>query len=367
MMKVNYSYLKEQFKEHKKIFENIEKLLETSDFTLGKPMERFEQKFAKLCQTKYAVGIGSGTDALLLSLKALGIGAGDEVITAPNTFFATIGAIVTAGATPLFVDVNDEYNIDPELIGDAITDKTKALMPVHLTGCPADMPAIMDIAHKHNVYVIEDACQAISASIDGKKVGSFGITAGFSLHPLKNLNVWGDGGIITTNSDEMRDKLSLLRNHGLINRDVCEFFAYNSRLDSLQAIVGNYLIEKAEDITNKRIENAKYYDEELSKLSDYITIPPRRKNVRQVYHTYVIQAKERDKLLKFLLENGVEAKIHYPIPLHLQPAAKYLRYKEGDFPVCEEQAKSIITLPVHQHLTHEQKEYVVNKIKEFYK
>ncbi|MCG2717543.1 MAG: DegT/DnrJ/EryC1/StrS family aminotransferase [Nanoarchaeota archaeon] len=365
-MRVGYSYLKEQFGEHKKIFEEIENLLETSDFTLGKPVEEFEQKFAKLCDTKYAVGVGSGTDALLLSLKALDIGAGDEVITTPNTFFATVGAIVTAGATPVFVDNNEEYTIDTALIDDVVTEKTKAIMPVHLTGCPSDMPTIMDIADKHNLQVVEDACQAISASIDGKKAGSFGITGAFSLHPLKNLNVWGDGGLITTNSDEMRDKLRLLRNHGLINRDVCEFFAYNSRLDSLQAIVGNYLIEKAEDITNTRIENAKYYDEKLSKLSD-ITIPHRRKNVRQVYHTYVIQAKERDKLLEFLLEKDIEAKIHYPIPMHLQPAAKYLGYKEGDFPVCEAQTRTIITLPVHQHLTDEQKRYVVDKVKEFYR
>lgn len=365
-MKVEYSYLKAQFKNRKRIFEGIENLLETSDFTLGEPMEEFEQKFAKLCDTKYAIGVGSGTDALLLSLKALDVGMGDEVITTPNTFFATVGAIVTAGATPVFVDVNEEYNIDTALIEDAITDKTKVIMPVHLTGCPSDMPTIMDIAHKHNLYVVEDSCQAISASINEKKAGSFGITSAFSLHPLKNLNVWGDGGVITTNSEEIRDKLRLLRNHGLINRNVCKFFAYNSRLDSLQAIVGNYLLEKVEDITNTRIENAKFYDEELSKIPEII-IPPRRKNVRQVYHTYVIQAKERDKLLKFLLENGVEAKIHYPIPLHLQPAAKYLGYKEDDFPVCEAQAKSIISLPVHQHLTDEQKTYVVDKVKGFYK
>ena len=366
-MKVEYSYLKPQFKNHKKIFRDIEALLQTTDFTLGQPVVEFEEKFAKLCDTKYAVGVGTGTDALRLSLKALDIGAGDEVITAPNTFFATVGAIVTAEAIPVFVDVNEEYNIDPDLIEDAITDKTKALMPVHLTGCPSDMQKITALAHKHRLHVIEDACQAIGAEINGKRVGSFGVTAGFSLHPLKNLNVWGDGGLITTNSNELCEKLRLMRNHGLVDRDVCNFFAYNCRLDSLQAVVGNYLIEKVEDITNARIENAKYYDEELLKLPEYITIPPRRKNVRQVYHTYVIQAKERDKLLKFLLENGIEAKVHYPIPLHLQPAAKELGYKEGDFPVCEAQAKSIITLPVHQHLTNEQKRYVINKIKEFYK
>lgn len=364
-MQVKYSYLEEQFAHPEKILEDIQELVRSTDYTLGTAVEEFEKSFSELSQTKHAIGVGSGTDALFLSLKALEVGSEDEVITTPNTFFATIGAIETAGAKTVFVDNNEEYVINPDLIEDVITSNTKAIMPVHLTGCPSDMPAILKIADKHNLVVIEDACQAISAAIDGKPTGSWGITAGFSLHPLKNLNVWGDGGVITTNSDDVARKLKLLRNHGLENRDECAFWGYNSRLDSLQAVVGNHLIKDAHSITQRRIENAKYYDDALSDLEP-ITIPPRRSNVKQVYHTYVLQVENRDALLDFLLKNGVEAKIHYPIPMHLQKAARGMGYKEGDFPVCEEQAKHIITLPVHQHLSQEQLDYVVEKLKEFY-
>lgn len=383
-MKVGYSYLVEQFsvgeKEVKVKYIDLPKqahaedmlsdikelLLKTGQFTLGPQVNEFETRFAQLCQTKYAIGVNSGTDALFLSMKALNIGSGDEVITAPNSFIATTASIANAGAKPVFVDINDEYNIDPDLIEDAITPRTKAIMPVHLTGSPADMPKIMDIANRRNLYVIEDAAQAVSASIDGKPVGSFGNTGCFSFHPLKNLNVWGDGGIIVTNSKEPFDKIILLRNHGLKNRDECEVFSYNSRLDTLQAIVANRLMNDLDEITNTRIRNARIYDEALSKLGDCVTIPPRKGNVKQVFHTYVIQAKDRNKLYQYLVENGIEAKIHYPVPIHLQEASEYLGYKEGDFPVCEAQARSIITLPVHQHLTDDQLAYVVDTIKKFY-
>ena len=384
-MKVGYSYLLDQFKvgegktevkyvdlakqaNVEAILNDIrELLLKTGQFTLGQPVAELEAKFAKLCNTKYAVGVNSGTDALFLTMKALNIGTGDEVITAPNSFIATAGVIANAGARPVFVDVNEEYNINADLIEKAITPRTKAIMPVHLTGNPADMPKIMDVAGRHNLYVIEDACQAVSASINRQPVGSFGIAGGFSFHPLKNLNVWGDGGIIVTNSKELFDNLVLLRNHGLKDRDEVEFFAYNSRLDTLQAIVANQLLSVLDAITDTRIRNAQKYDDALSDMADYITIPPRKSNVKQVYHTYVIQAKERDKLGAYLDEKGIETKVHYPIPIHLQQAAKYLGYKEGDFPVCEAQAKSILTLPVHQHLTNGQIAYVIDNIRKFYK
>jgi dTDP-3-amino-2,3,6-trideoxy-4-keto-D-glucose/dTDP-3-amino-3,4,6-trideoxy-alpha-D-glucose/dTDP-2,6-dideoxy-D-kanosamine transaminase len=384
-MKVAYSYLLDQFNLNSKdikvkyidlprqahaedMLNDIrELLLKTGQFTLGPQVEEFERGFARLCQTKYAVGVNSGTDALFLSLIALGIGPGDEVITAPNSFLATTGAVVNTGAKPVFVDVADDYNLDPSLIEAAITPRTKAILPVHLTGNPADMPRIIDIANKLRLYVIEDAAQAIGANIDGKSVGSFGTTGGFSMHPLKNLNVWGDGGAITTNSPEIRDKLILLRNHGLQNRDECTIFAYNSRLDTLQSIVALRLMKDLDDITNTRIKHAMIYDQALAGLKDFVTIPPRKKNIKQVFHTYVIQAKRRNDLYKYLLENGIEVKVHYPIPLHLQEAARFLGYKEGDFPVCEAQAKSILTLPVHQHLAEEQLIFVVDTIKKFYK
>jgi dTDP-4-amino-4,6-dideoxygalactose transaminase len=383
-MKIEYSYLQQQFAVRKEnrmrvsyvelpkganadeILTALREQLKVCNFTLGPEVSQFEQEFAQLCQTKYAVGVNSGTDALILSLRSLGIGPGDEVITAPNSFIATAGAIAMVGARPVFVDVGDDYNINPDLIDRAITPKTKAIIPVHLTGNPADMPRIQEIAQKANIAVIEDACQAIGALINDKAVGSFGVAAAFSLHPLKNLNVWGDGGVITTNSSELAQKLRLMRNHGLRNRDEADFFAYNSRLDTVQAIVGLKLMPFLDIITETRIKHAQFYDEALKELSAFVTVPPRRPNVKQVFHTYVIQAKERDKLLNYLIDNGVEAKIHYPIPIHLQRAALYLGYREGDFPVCEAQARSIITLPVHQHLRQDQLDYVVSTIKKFF-
>lgn len=365
-MNVPYSYLDEQFASIDEYLEDVRKLVQSGDFTLGKAVTEFEERFAKLCGLPYAIGVGSGTDALILSLKILGIGPGDEVITTPNTFISTVGAIAMTGARPVFVDNNQEYTIDVDKIEQAITPRTKAILPVHLTGCPADMPRIMEIAKRHKLLVVEDAAQAILAKIDGKHVGSWGETACFSLHPLKNLNVWGDGGVIVTRSPELCRKLKLFRNHGMNTRDEIEFFSHNSRLDSLQAVIGNRLIHEVEDITNNRIANARQYDEAFKDLKEYITIPKRRPDVQQVYHTYVMRVKNRDALLNHLIQRGIKAKIHYPIPVHLQKAAAYLGYKEGDFPVCEEDCRRIISLPVHQHLTPEELDYVIDCMRTFY-
>lgn len=365
-MNVPYSYLDEQFADIDDYLEDIHKLVQSGDFTLGKAVTEFEERFAKLCGLPYAIGVGSGTDALILSLKILGIGLGDEVITTPNTFISTVGAIAMAGARPVFVDNNQEYTIEVEQIERAITPKTKALLPVHLTGCPADMPRIMEIARRHNLLVVEDAAQAILAKIDGQHVGSWGETACFSLHPLKNLNVWGDGGVIITRSAELCRKLKLFRNHGMTTRDEIEMFAHNSRLDSLQAVIGNRLINDVEGITQRRIANARQYDEAFRDLKEYITIPRRRLDVQQVYHTYVLRVQNRDALWNHLVGCGIKAKVHYPIPVHLQKAAGYLGYKRGDFPVCEEDSRTIISLPVHQHLVSEQTDYVIECVRGFY-
>lgn len=365
-MKIGYSYLAKQFANPDAILADIKALVSSGDFTLGKATLEFEERFAKLIGAKYAIGVNSGTDALFLSLKALGIGAGDEVITTANTFVATVGAIETSGARTVFVDCNDKYVMDTTQLEAAITDKTKAIMPVHYSGQPVNMDEVLLIAKKYNLHVVEDACCAIGAEFNGKSCGTFGITGAFSLHPLKNLNVWGDGGIITTNSEKIRDKLHLLRNHGMVDRDHYSEYAYNSRLDSLQAIVGNHLIDDVNWITDKRIENAEKLTLGLRELDKFVTIPPQAHNEKRVYHMYMLLVAKRDELLTHLKEQGISAKIHYPIPLHLQEASQHLGYKLGDFPVSESQAKNIITLPVHQHLTDEEINYMISAVKSFY-
>ena len=367
MMRVRYSYLHQQFADVEPYLDDVRELVHSGDFTLGAPVREFEERFARLCGLPYAIGVSTGTDALALSLKVLGVGPGDEVITTPNTFIATVGAIVMTGARPVFVDNDDGYNIDVNQIEGAITQRTRAILPVHLTGNPADMPPIMEVAQRHNLAVVEDAAQAILASIDEKHVGSWGEAACFSLHPLKNLNVWGDGGAIVTRSAELNEKLRLIRDHGLASRDEIVMFGHNCRLDSLQAAVANRLMDQVQSITEQRIANAGRFDEAFSDLSEFITMPPRQPNVKQVFHTYVVRVKDRDELLSYLLDNQIEAKVHYPIPLHLQKAASYLGYKPGDFPVCEDHCRTIITLPVHQHLTSQEVDYVIEHVRKFYR
>ena len=365
-MRIPYSYLEKQFAQLDQYLADISDLARSGDFTLGQPVSEFEEQFAQMTGLPYAVGVGSGTDALMLPLKAVGIGPGDEVITAANTFVATVGAIVMCGATPVYVDNNERFTIDVNKIEDVITSKTKAIIPVHLSGCPADMPVIAKISERYGLKIIEDAAQAILASIDGQHVGSWGEAAGFSLHPLKNLNVWGDGGIVVTKSKEIRDKLRLLRNHGMKNRDEIEIFGHNSRLDSLQAVIGLRLIKDVHWITKKRIEHAKQFDEVFQALNNFIDIPYRPPNYHWVYHTYVLRVKDRDDLLKYLLSKNIEAKVHYPIPMHLQRASQYLGYKKGDFPMAERDAETMITLPVHQHLTQEEMKYMIDCVYKFY-
>jgi len=365
-MRVPFSYLDRQFRDIDLYLKDIKDLVRKGDFTLGSALVDFERRFAALMKAPHAIGVGTGTDALAMSLKVLDIGSGDEVITTPNTFIATVGAIVMTGARPVFVDSEDGFVIDASKIERAITEKTKAIVPVHYTGNMADMPTIMKIARKYNLVVVEDACQAIMGTIDGKLAGSWGKTAAFSLHPLKNLNVWADGGMIVTHSDELNEKLRLYRNHGLINRDEVKIFGINCRLDTIQAVVGNRLIQQTEEITNRRIANAKRYDDAFRDMNEFIQIPQRRSAVQHVYHLYILRVKKRDELLDYLNDKGIEAKVHYPIPVHLQKAAQYLGYKEGDFPVSEDHARSAITLPGHQHLEPEEIEYTIEHVRRFY-
>jgi aminotransferase EvaB len=364
-MKVRYSYLPQQFSNCEDLWIKLKKFVKTGDFTLGKPLIEFEKKFSKLIGVKYAVGVNSGTDAIKLSLKALNIKSGDEVITAANTFVATVGAITELGAKPVFVDCDDTFCMNVDLVEKKITKKTKAIVPVHFTGYMVDMISLNKISKKYKIPIIEDACQSILGEYNKKKAGSWGVCGAFSLHPLKNLNVWSDGGIITTNNIAVYKKLLLLRNHGLIDRDTVKINGYNSRLDTFQAVVGNWLIPKAKKIADKRIKNAKFYDTHLSKIRG-ITIPPRVKKNKIVYHLYIVFAKKRDLLLKYCKSKGIEAKVHYPKPMYLQESLRYLKHKKGDFPITDAHTKNIITFPCDQHLSKKEMIYVVNTVKSFY-
>ena len=340
-----------------------ERVIDHGQLILGREVEDFEKAFAKYCGVKEAIGVGCGTSALVLSMQALGIGEGDEVITAPNSFLASASAVVLAGAVPGFCDVRNDMNIDPDKLEGAITPKTKAIIPVHLTGRPANMDKIMEIAATRKLHVIEDCAQAVGAKYKNKPVGSFGILGCFSLHPLKNLNVCGDGGVITTNDSGLADRLRKARNHGLKNRDECEFWSINSRLDALQAAIANVKLKYLDEWIIKRRENAKYYQERLNHV---VTVPMDEPEEFAVYHTFVIQCDKRNELQEYLKEKGIGTAIHYPIPIHLQEAAKGLGYKRGDFPEAEKQAGRILSLPVYPELSKEQVEYVAGTIKEFF-
>ncbi len=362
---VRYSYLPQQFAEIDDLWAELKAFVATGDFTLGKPLEVFEKRFAKLIGSKYAIGVGSGTDAIKLSLKALGIGPGHEVITAANTFVATVGAINEVGATPVFIDVDDSFCMDVTLLETAITKHTRAVVPVHFTGYMTDMRWLLPLAGDHGLPVIEDACQAILGALDGKNAGTWGLTGAFSLHPLKNLNVWSDGGLVVTDDRSLAQRIRLLRNHGLADRDTVVQLGYNSRLDTIQAVVGNWLLPKTEEIAAARIANARYYDRHLGQIPQ-IRIPPRPSDMRIVYHLYIVFAEDRDALLRHCQERGIEAKVHYPVPIYRQPGLAHLGHKEGDFPITDRHAREIITFPADQHLTRAQQNHVIETVRDFY-
>jgi len=365
-LKINHSYLVEQFADYTKIFKEVEKVVKKGDYTLGKEVDICEKNFAKRTGAKYAISVGNGTDALLLTLKALDIGQGDEVITVPYTFIATVGSIVTAGAKPVFVDIKEDYNINENKITSAITKKTKAIMPVHWAGRPCELDKIYSIAKKYKLHVIQDSAHVIGARYKKKHLVNFGDACTYSMHPLKNLNVWGDGGFIVTNKKPLARKLYLIRNHGLKDRNKVEIFGFNSRLDTIQAAVANYKMKnKLDNITSKRIKNATMLDKLLSK-NKKITTVKRLKHLKEVFHLYHINVKKRDLLQKHLIKNNIDAKVHYPIPVHLQKAAKYLKYKKGDFPIAENMANTSLSLPVHEFIDERHVKHMVNSINKFY-
>jgi aminotransferase EvaB len=361
---VRYSYLSQQFGNCPELWEELKAFVATGDFTLGKPLQEFEANFAKLIGTQHAIGVNSGTDAIKIALKALGVKPGDEVITAANTFVATVGAINEIGAVPVFVDVDETFCMDVNLIEAAITSKTTAIVPVHFTGYMTKMHRVMEIAEKYKLIVVEDACQGILAEWKGKKSGTWGHAAAFSLHPLKNLNVWSDGGMIVTDNSKLDAEIRLLRNHGLIDRDHVEVLGFNSRLDTFQAIVGNWLLPSAVNISDLRISNAKKLDAGLSKMSA-ITIPQRPTDMRIVYHLYIVYAENRDGLLQYCQEKGIEAKVHYPVPIYKQKALG-ANINKLIFPETDSQAEKIISFPCDQHLSNSQIDEMINAVQSFY-
>lgn len=365
-MKIRYVDLPAQHAVIKeKLLAAISNVIDHSRFILGNEVSQFEHRFADLCGVRYAVGLNSGTDALILTLKALGIGPGDEVITVANSFVASTSCIALVGARPILVDVGEDYNIDPALIEQAITPRTRAILPVHLTGRPADMDPIIKLAQTYGLYIIEDCAQAVCAEYKGQQVGSFGIVGCFSLHPLKTLNACGDGGVLTTNDANLYEQFKVLRNIGLRTRDDCVVWSSNSRLDTLQAAILLVKMEYLEAWTEKRRSNARFYQQRLADLPQ-VQVPVDKSYERAVYHTFVIQADQRDALKSYLAERGVGTAIHYPVPIHLHQAAAELGYQLGSFPVTEQQAKRILSLPIYPELESEQLQYVVDSLYNFY-
>jgi dTDP-4-amino-4,6-dideoxygalactose transaminase len=322
--------------------------------------ERLEARLAAYCGTREAVVLKSGTDALILAMIAAGIGAGDEVITPPNSFVASTASIVHVGARPVFADVLPDQNIDPDAIERAITSRTKAIMAVHLTGRVCRMDAILEIANKHGLLVIEDSAQAIGSLYNNRKSGSFGHFGCFSTHPLKNFNAIGDGGFVTTDDVAAAARLRRLRNHGLADRDTIDEWGYVSRMDVLQAAVLDYRLDKLPEVIEKRRANAARYQDLLK--HERLYVPPCRNEEFNTFHTFVIQVDERDALQSYLRTRGIKTAIHYPLPIHLQPAAASLGYKKGDFPVTERQAERTLTLPVNQYLTRSDVETVAAEV-----
>lgn len=364
-MRIPYNYLPMEFKNNNEIFKHWKKLIRSTDFTLGQYMIDFENKFKKYVNAKYCIATNNGTDALILSLKSLGIGKGDEVITVTNTFYATVGAIVAVGAVPVLCDSDERFQIDVDKIPHLITKKTKAIVPVHWGGASPNMEKILKIAKKHKLLIVEDACMGIGAKINKKSPGTFGNVGAFSMHPLKSLNVMGDGGAVVTNDKKIYEWMLKYRNHGMINRNENTIWGVNYRMQPLQAIVAINGLKKINKVISQRNLNAKFYDTNFAKLKSFIRIPSRPKGYIETYALYMIECKNRDNLLSYLIKNKIEAKVHYPKPLHLQKAYTQ-NFKKTNLPISEYQSKNIITLPVHQFLTKKQLKFVVNKITSFY-
>jgi dTDP-4-amino-4,6-dideoxygalactose transaminase len=358
-LKVQYATIRDE------IMQAISEVCESQIFALGPAVAEFEKNIAAYCNSKHAIGVSSGTDALLVSLMALGVKSGDEVITTPFSFFATAGCVVRVGARPVFVDVEpDSYNIDPDAIEEKITEKTFAIIPVHLFGQLARMEAIKEIAERHNLAVIEDAAQAIGASRDGTLAGNFGDCGCFSFYPTKNLGGFGDGGLVTTNSDLLADDIRTLRDHGQKPRYFYKVIGGNFRLDGIQGAVLNVKLKYLDDWNEKRRQNAALYDSLFT--GSPVRTPVIDSANMSIYHQYTVTVPERDELQKYLADNDIGSAVFYPKSLHLQDCFKQLGYEQGDMPVAERLCNEVLSLPVYPELSRREIEYVAGTILKFY-
>ncbi|MDB0032217.1 DegT/DnrJ/EryC1/StrS family aminotransferase [Alphaproteobacteria bacterium] len=350
--------------DRKNILKIIDKSLKSGNWVGGDDIFLFEKNISKYTGSKYCVALNSGTDALTLSLYILGIKKGDEVITTPNSFIASTAVIMHLGAKPVFVDVDKDQNIDVSQIEKKITNKTKAILPVHLTGKLSNMHEICKISKKYKLKIVEDAAQAIGSKYKKKHAGTFGDIGCFSAHPLKNLNALGDAGYLITSNQKYYNRAKKLINHGMKKRGLVEEFGFVSRMDNIQAAVLNHKIKNLDNIIKIRQKNAKLYSKLLSQK--FVEVPFDEKGYFSTYHTFVIKVDKRDLLKNYLFKNGISTSIHYPIPIHLQKASRSLGYKKGDFPIAENQSKRILTLPINQHLSEKNIRYIANKINKFY-
>jgi dTDP-4-amino-4,6-dideoxygalactose transaminase len=369
-MKVPFIDLKLQYHS---IRSEIQKVMgevcEEQAFVLGSRVEAFEKSIANYLSVSHAVGVASGSDALLLSLMALKVGPGDEVITSPYTFFATVGAILRLGAKPVFVDIDPQtFSLNPALLDGVLTPRVKVLLPVHLFGQCSDMKAIQALAHDEDLKIVEDAAQAIGARYDGKKAGTLGDLGCFSFYPTKNLGGFGDGGMVVSNDSGLADQVRLLRVHGSREPYRHEIVGLNSRLDALQAAVLIVKLKSLEQWTELRRQHAMLYERLFSQagLIEQVMLPKEQPGYYHAYNQYVVRLSRRDELKKYLAREGVGTEVYYPVPMHLQPCLKYLGYRTGDLPEAERAAQDSLALPIYPELSEDQQTYVVEKIKAFY-
>ncbi|OCA88269.1 transcriptional regulator [Bacillus sp. FJAT-27225] len=367
-MKVTMLDLSEQYQTLKdEILTALDDVMSKSHFILGDNVKKLEKDIADYSGVAHGIGVANGSDAIHIALEACGVGPGDEVIVPSFTFFATAGAVARTGATPVFVEIDPKtFNIDPASIEAAVTEKTKAIIPVHLYGQMADMDGIVEIAKKHDLYIIEDAAQAIGAKYKGKNVGELGTAATYSFFPTKNLGAYGDAGMLVTKDEELAEKMRVIRVHGSKPKYYHHVLGYNSRLDELQAAILNVKFPHLDSWTELRREKAENYTKLLNESVPQVVTPFIEEHNFHVFHQYTIRVERRDELQAFLKDNGISTMIYYPKPLHLQPVFAELGYKEGDLPITEKACAEALSLPMFPELKLEEQEYVVSKIAEFY-